>query len=167
MAFTISSILILSVWLLGVFQLKRISYNTAVQHDVPLDSSDDNYHEASLLSVSEAFISCRKDFENTSDFKTFSCFCKDEIALSEKQKEALKKSLYFNFAKFRPYLSSFNGKLNETELFCYILSLMDTDNRHCGELLNMSESSVRSCKARLKGKLEENSLKLLDDKKKQ
>lgn len=163
MAFIISSLLVLSVWVWGMFQLRGMSLKTSVPYETLSEYSKDTTEDISSLKVPEIFDLCRKVFENTPDFKLFCNFCKDEIQLSEEQKETLKKEMYFSFVKFRPCLSGFNGKLNETEFFCYILMLMGVDNRHCGEFLNISESSVRSCKSRLKGKLEYESLELLND----
>ena len=156
----IISVILLAVWLIELLLLNRTP--ATVQSATPSGMVNVNYDDTSVLSVSESFIACREKFESTPDYSIFRSFCKDEYAvvLSESQKEAVKRSLYLSFCGFRPYLSGFNGKLNETELFCFVLTLMNVGNRHIGELLNMSESSVRSCKTRLKGKLERESLRL-------
>ncbi|MGX8689860.1 MAG: hypothetical protein ACSW76_04350 [Bacteroidaceae bacterium] len=83
--------------------------------------------------------------------------------MTGQQKESIKISLYICFSPFRPYISSFNGRLNETEQFCFICSLLHLDNKHCSQLLDISESSVRSCRTRLKDKLQPVTLQLLYD----
>lgn len=157
MAYIIISFLIIFIWLFGLFRLEK----KVEQYDSPNKNSIEILHDDSVSCVSSIFMSSRTIFENTPSFITFSMFCKNELSLTEIQKETLKKDLYSSFSELRPFLSNFKGKLNETEIFCYILSLMDTDNKHCSELLNMSESSVRSCKSRLKRKLKDNALMLL------
>ena len=60
MAFIISSLIVLAVWLFGMFQLQRIFSSTALASDgtsAVIDSG--NYDDATLLGITEAFISCR------------------------------------------------------------------------------------------------------------
>lgn len=159
-AIILSSIAVFAVWFLGICQLRKISRRTGAEPAV--SDMTDNYGDTSLLNISETFIACRKVFEQTQSHNMLKSFLANEVSLSEKQKEDLKKDLYLSFFRFRPFLSGFNGKLNETELFCFVLTLMNTDNRHCAEILNISESSVRSCKTRLRSKLEQEPLKLLN-----
>lgn len=162
MAFLFSSLIILAIWIFGAYQLKIASSN-AISVNESTSAIIDNYDDSSLLNLSEAFISCRKDFERTPQYKSFDEFRSDSTSLNEEQKESIKRSIYICFSSFRPYLSCFNGRFNETEQFCYICSLLHLDNKHCGQLLNMSESSVRSCKTRLKSKLGKEPIRMLYD----
>jgi hypothetical protein len=161
MAYIISSIFVLTIWLAGIYILRNASLRyAALQADAGQDSAVD-YLNSSLLKISEAFISCRKDFEQTSGYKLLQ-ECRDkEFVLTNEQAEQIKKSLYISFGTFRPYICTFNGQLSETELFCFIMALLKIDNNLCGQILNMTVSSVRSCKTRLKGKLESESLRFL------
>lgn len=106
----------MAVWLFGMLQLHRIFSSTALVNDGNGSCIDSvHYDNATLLGITESFISC------------------------------------------------FNGRLNETEQFCFICSLLHLDNKHCSQLLDISESSVRSCRTRLKDKLQPVTLQLLYD----
>lgn len=160
MAFLFSSLIILAIWIFGAYQLKIASSNAISVND-STSAIIDNYDDSSLLRLTEAFISCRKEFEQTSGYKLIQ-ECRDkELVLTNEQAEQIKKSLYISFGTFRPYICTFNGQLSETELFCFIMALLKIDNNLCGQILNMTVSSVRSCKTRLKGKLESESLRFL------
>ena len=124
--------MVLAVWLFGMFQLHRIFSSTALASDgtsAVIDSG--NYDDATLLGITEAFISCRKDFERTPQYQSFDSFRTGVTPLTDQQKESIKRSLYISFSPFRPYISCFNGRLNETEQFCFICSLLHLDNKHC------------------------------------
>lgn len=161
MIFVICSIIIILIWLLGIILLNRLSFNISIPTDTMISKTNINYHENSLLSVSESFLACKQKFENIPDYFLFKTFCEDKILLSKQQKESIKLNIYLCFVSLRPFLSEFNGKFSEMDFFCFVLILLGTDNKHSGELLNMSESSIRSTKTRLKGKLESGPLKLL------
>lgn len=164
MAFIISSLIVLAVWLFGMLQLHRIFSFTALANDGNGSCIDSvHYDNATLLGITESFISCRKVFERTPQYQSFDSFRTGVSSLTGQQKESIKRSLYICFSPFRPYISCFNGRLNETEQFCFICSLLHLDNKHCSQLLDISESSVRSCRTRLKDKLQPVTLQLLYD----
>ena len=94
MAFIISSLIVLAVWLFGMLQLHRIFSSTALVNDGNGSCIDSvHYDNATLLGITESFISCRKDFERTPQYQSFDSFRTGVSSLTGHEKESIKRSL--------------------------------------------------------------------------
>jgi|GEM_PF-2625402 len=162
-AFIVGSILVIALWIAGIMMLRNASLDISASAVCTSDSNTavTDYGNCSLLNISETFISCRKEFEQTEAFHHLEAYLDGNQVLTADLKESIKKGLYLSFGRFRPFICTFNGQLSETEFFCFLLTLLKVDNSRCGELLNMTGSSVRSCRSRLRGKLGSEPLRMM------
>ena len=104
------------------------------------------------------FESSLEQFKKREEYNYFNDFMNGKRELSFTEKTAILNAIYNTFIIVRPTMCGIDVKLNETDFFCFVLTCLNADTKQCAQILCIEESSVRSCKSRLKNKLEPEAL---------
>lgn len=155
MIIIIFSILIIGFWLVGLFHLRKSILIYSIN---PKDTDADNNREVLLDNFNNRFESSLEQFKKREEYNYFNDFMNGKRELSFTEKTAILNAIYNTFIIVRPTMCGIDVKLNETDFFCFVLTCLNADTKQCAQILCIEESSVRSCKSRLKNKLEPEAL---------
>ena len=149
----------LAIWLPGVLLLMKNSRRLAAWF--PKLASEESIDSKAVNDIRNTLLHCNTLFDESEGGSLLNNFLEEGFSLNSEQREAILRDLYVCFAPLRPQLCSFSNKFNEIDLFCFILTTMNIDNSHSAHLLSIAESSIRSCKTRLKNKVHREALSMI------